>query len=179
MVDGFGDLGGIDRIDLGEVAAHNDAAREQERARILPIARASNRRSTGNCPSPSPRENQSLYKGAMASTSGMYTCSTNFFAFFTSSRRKSMGSGLITASGSFGSMRGGHAADQEGLRMRIFSAQHRVDPDEILLPGQRFQIMRHRQQVHFGRQLDRPDVPSSRWRTDSTGRCRPLPLTRC
>ena len=37
--------------------------------------------------------------------------------------------------------------------MRIFSAERRVDPDEILLQGQRFQIMRHGQKVHFGRQL--------------------------
>ena len=37
--------------------------------------------------------------------------------------------------------------------MRILSAQHRVDADEILLPRQRFQIMRHRQQIHLGRQL--------------------------
>ena len=37
--------------------------------------------------------------------------------------------------------------------MRILAAQHGVDADEVLLPGERFQVMRHRQQVHFGRQM--------------------------
>ena len=39
MADGLGDLRRIHRIDLREIAAENDAAREQKRARVVLVAR--------------------------------------------------------------------------------------------------------------------------------------------
>ena len=84
-----------------------------------------------------------------------------------------MRSGLITAAGSFGSIAVDMPPTRNDLRMRILAAQHRVDANEILLPRERFQVMRHRQQIHFRRQNDMRDGPNSRWRTDSIARFPP------
>ena len=48
--------------------------------------------------------------------------------------------------------RGRHATDEERLRVRILAAQHRMDTDEILLKGERFQVVGYRHEIHFGRQ---------------------------
>ncbi|CAM2154319.1 hypothetical protein PT2222_300024 [Paraburkholderia tropica] len=48
--------------------------------------------------------------------------------------------------------RAGHAAD-EPVRMRILAAEHRMHLDDFLLEIERFEVMRDRHQIGFGRQL--------------------------
>ena len=46
-----------------------------------------------------------------------------------------------------------HAADEEALQVRVLAAEHRVHLDELALPVERLEVVRHRHQVGFGRQL--------------------------
>ena len=46
-----------------------------------------------------------------------------------------------------------HAADQEGLGMRVFGAENGVNLDDILLPFEGFKVMGNGHQVRFRRQL--------------------------
>jgi hypothetical protein len=48
--------------------------------------------------------------------------------------------------------RTGHAAHQP-VRVRVLAAEDGVDLDDLLLEVQRLQVVRHRHQVGFGRQL--------------------------
>ena len=146
-------LAGSTGMDFGQIAAQDDAAREQERARVLLIARGIIAVGEEIAQPFAAREPILIEAERWPARRECKPARRTSALRLTSSRRKSMRSGLITANGSFGSMRRGHAAHQERLRMRILAAQHGVDADEILLPGQRFQIMRHGQQVHFGRQV--------------------------
>ena len=45
-----------------------------------------------------------------------------------------------------------HAADEEALQVRVLPAEHRVHLDELALPVERFEVVRHGHQVRFGRQ---------------------------
>ncbi len=57
--------------------------------------------------------------------------------------------GILTV----GINRNGHPADQIRLQMRILGAEQGVDANNLALPIERFQIVRDRHQVCFGRQL--------------------------
>ena len=48
--------------------------------------------------------------------------------------------------------RRGHAADEEALQVRVLAAEHGVHLDELALPVERLEVVRHRHQVGFGRQ---------------------------
>ena len=46
-----------------------------------------------------------------------------------------------------------HAADEVRLEVRVLAAEDRVDLDDLALPVERLEVVRHRQQVGLGRQL--------------------------
>ncbi len=52
-----------------------------------------------------------------------------------------------------------HAAHQIGLRVGILATQHGLDANELALQLQRFNVVRHRQQIRFRRQLIRGMSP--------------------
>ena len=54
--------------------------------------------------------------------------------------------------------RRGHPAHQE-IRVRVLAAEDRVQPDHVALPVERLEVVRHREQVHLGRQLVRRVPP--------------------
>ena len=59
---------------------------------------------------------------------------------------------VLSAAWLFGIDRRGHAADEEVLQMRILAAEDRVDLDELALPVERFEIVRHSHEIRFRRQ---------------------------
>ena len=62
-----------------------------------------------------------------------------------------------------------HAADQIGLRMRVLSAENSLNANEFPLQVKRFDVVRHREQVHFGGQPIRGIAPVSRSGSGSAG----------
>ena len=87
----------------------------------------------------------------MARMSGQYTCSTN-----------SLGAGdhVADVGQPLGVDRRGvvqvdgarHPAHQE-VRVRVLAAEDRVQPDDVALPVERLEVVRHGEQVHLGRKL--------------------------
>ena len=49
--------------------------------------------------------------------------------------------------------RGGHASDEKRLQMRILAAEHRVNPDKLLLELECLQVMRNGHEVGFRREM--------------------------